>query len=106
MYKGLKKVMTYPAGVLLMAIEALYNPAAKDEREVKRDRYGMYRELQRPPVAVDVTGLLVFAEDDAGGLMNPRYARLRPDIGVDEAISYLRKLARERLGTIYCAYDE
>ena len=52
----------------------------------------------------DVTGLLVFAEDDAGGLMNPRYARLRPDIGVDEAISYLRKLARERLGTIYYAY--
>ena len=52
----------------------------------------------------DVTGLLVFAEDDAGGLMNPRYARLRPEIGVDEAISYLRKLARERLGTIYYAY--
>ena len=52
----------------------------------------------------DVAGLLVFAEDDAGGLMNPRYARLRPDIGVDEAISYLRKLARERLGTIYYAY--
>jgi len=52
----------------------------------------------------DVTGLLVFAEDDAGGLMNPRYARLRPEIGVDEAITYLRKLARERLGTIYYAY--
>ncbi len=52
----------------------------------------------------DVAGLLVFAEDDAGGLMNPRYARLRPEIGVDEAISYLRKLARERLGTIYYAY--
>lgn len=52
----------------------------------------------------DVAGLLVFAEDDAGGLMNPRYARLRPDIGVDEAISYLRKVARERLGTIYYAY--
>lgn len=38
--KGLKKVMTYPAGVLLMALEALYNPAAKEDREVKRDRYG------------------------------------------------------------------
>ncbi len=54
----------------------------------------------------DVAGLLAFAEDDAGGLMNPRYARLRPDMLVDEAITYLRKLARERSagGTIYYAY--
>src|SRR5262245_28815890 len=52
----------------------------------------------------DVAGLLAFAEDDAGGLMDPRYARLRPDMLVDEAIAYLRKLARERAGTIYYAY--
>ncbi len=52
----------------------------------------------------DVTGLLAFAEDDAGGLMDPRYARIRPDISVDEAITYLRKLSRERMGTIYYAY--
>src|SRR6202008_3556160 len=52
----------------------------------------------------DVAGLLAFAEDDAGGLMNPRYARLRPDMLVDEAISYLRRLARDRTGTIYYAY--
>jgi magnesium transporter len=54
----------------------------------------------------DVGGLLAFAEDDAGGLMNPRYARLRPDMSVDEAVTYLRKLARERSGpgTIYYTY--
>ena len=52
----------------------------------------------------DVTGLLAFAEDAAGGLMNPRYARLRPDMRVDEAIAYLRRLARERLATNYYAY--
>jgi magnesium transporter len=52
----------------------------------------------------DVGGLLAFAEDDAGGLMNPRYARMRPDMSVDEAIVYLRKQARERLGTIHYAY--
>jgi magnesium transporter len=53
----------------------------------------------------DVAGLLAFAEDDAGGLMNPRYARLRPDMLVDEAISYLRRLARDRASsTIYYAY--
>src|SRR5215813_436694 len=52
----------------------------------------------------EVTALLAYAEDDAGGLMSPRYARLRPDMTVDEAISYLRKQARERLETIYYAY--
>jgi magnesium transporter len=52
----------------------------------------------------DVAGLLAFAEDDAGGLMHPRYVRLRPDLSVDEAIAYLRKAARERMGTVYYAY--
>jgi magnesium transporter len=45
----------------------------------------------------EVTALLAYAEDDAGGLMNPRFARLRPDMSVDEAIRYLRIQARERL---------
>src|SRR5262249_4189103 len=40
----------------------------------------------------------------AGGLMNPRYARLRPDMTVSEAISYLRKFAREHRRAIYYAY--
>jgi magnesium transporter len=53
---------------------------------------------------VEVRALLAFAEDDAGGLMNPRYARVRPDITVDEAIAYVRRQARERLETIYVVY--
>ena len=56
------------------------------------------------PTRKEVTALLAYAEDDAGGLMNPRYARLRPEMTVDEAISYLRTQARERLETIYYAY--
>ena len=52
----------------------------------------------------DVTGVLDYAEDQAGGLMNPRYARLRPDMTVDEAISYLRRDARDRAETVYYAY--
>ncbi len=56
------------------------------------------------PSRKDVAALLAYAEDEAGGLMNPRYARLRPDMTVDEAISYLRKQARERLETIYYVY--
>src|SRR5438477_6087511 len=58
------------------------------------------------PTRKEVAALLAYAEDDAGGLMNPRYARLRPDMSVDEAITYLRRQARERLApeTIYYLY--
>ena len=52
----------------------------------------------------EVNGLLAYAEDDAGGLMNPRYARVRPDMSVDEAITYLRRQAAERAGTMHYAY--
>lgn len=52
----------------------------------------------------EVHALLAYEEDEAGGLMNPRYARLRPQMSVDEAISYLRRQARGQLETIYHAY--
>ncbi|MCE9572640.1 MAG: magnesium transporter [Deltaproteobacteria bacterium] len=52
----------------------------------------------------EVRALLAYAEDEAGGLMNPRYARLRPQMTADEAISYLRRQARTRVETIYYAY--
>jgi magnesium transporter len=52
----------------------------------------------------EVNALLAYSEDEAGGLMNPRYARVRPDMTVDEAVSYLRKLARQKLGTFSYAY--
>ncbi len=52
----------------------------------------------------EVTALLAYAEDEAGGLMSPRYARLRPELRVDEAISYLRRQARTNLETIYYIY--
>ncbi|NUP05290.1 MAG: magnesium transporter [Polyangiaceae bacterium] len=56
------------------------------------------------PTRTEVTALLAYAEDAAGGLMSPRFARLRPEMTVDEAIRYLRCQARERLETIYYAY--
>jgi len=52
----------------------------------------------------EVSGLLAYKEDRAGGIMNPRYARLRPDMSVDEAITYLRRQARENLEMVYYAY--
>jgi magnesium transporter len=56
------------------------------------------------PTRREVSALLAYAEDEAGGLMSPRYVRLRPDMSVDEAIKYLRRAARERAETIYYIY--
>jgi magnesium transporter len=56
------------------------------------------------PTRHEVRGLLAYAEDRAGGLMDTRFARVRPDMTVDEAIAYLRKQGRERVETIYYSY--
>jgi magnesium transporter len=60
--------------------------------------------LLDPTTRREVTTLLAYEEDDAGGLMSPRYARLRPDMTADEAIGYLRMQARQNLETINYAY--
>jgi magnesium transporter len=52
----------------------------------------------------EVKGLLDYAEDEAGGLMNTRYSRLRTGMTVDEAISYLRRDARSREKTVYYVF--
>ena len=51
----------------------------------------------------EVLALLAYKEDEAGGLMSPRFPRLRPDMTVDEAITYLRRQA-EQVETIHYAY--
>src|SRR5262245_39025858 len=56
------------------------------------------------PTRKEVSGLLAYAEDEAGGLMSTRYARLRPYMRVGEAISYLQRQTRDRAETIYTAY--
>jgi magnesium transporter len=56
------------------------------------------------PTRREVTALLAYAEDEAGGLMSPRFARIRGEMTVDEAIAYLRRQARVQLETIYYAY--
>lgn len=52
----------------------------------------------------EVNALLAYAEDEAGGLMNPHYARLRPDMTVEEAITYLRRQTPDMIEHIYYAY--
>src|SRR5215472_4002694 len=55
------------------------------------------------PTRKEVLALLAYKEDEAGGLMNPRFARLRPEITADVAISYLRKEAPSVV-TMYYGY--
>lgn len=52
----------------------------------------------------EVVALLAYAEDDAGGLMNPRFIRLRPDISVDVAIRYIRAQSKAKIETIHYVY--
>ncbi len=49
----------------------------------------------------EVKALLAYKEDEAGGLMNPRFVRVRPDMTVDEAIRYLQKQAPNAETTRY-----
>jgi magnesium transporter len=65
---------------------------------------GRLLELLDDTARREVVALLAYAEDDAGGLMNPRYVRLRPEMSVDEAASYLRRQAREHAGTLHYVY--
>nr|HEX4314315.1 magnesium transporter [Kofleriaceae bacterium] len=56
------------------------------------------------PTKKEVMALLAYEEDQAGGLMSTRFARLRPQMTADEAVSYLRRQARDKVETVYTAY--
>jgi len=66
-------------------------------------RYAMLAELD-PRLGKEVAALLAYAEDQAGGLMNPRFARIRPEMQVGEALRYLRKQAHENLENLRFIY--
>lgn len=73
-------------------------------QEARAEERAELMALLDPPTRREVAALLAYEEDDAGGLMSPRYARLRPDMTVDEAIGYLRMQARQSVETINYAY--
>lgn len=52
----------------------------------------------------EVQALLAYSEDVAGGLMNPRFLRVRPDVTADVAIRYVRRQAQVNLATFYYIY--
>src|SRR5438094_8429213 len=73
------------------------------DQETSEEERGNLLSLLDDYTRREVVALLAYAEDDAGGLMSPRFARLRPDMTVDEAVTYLRRQA-EQVETIHYAY--
>lgn len=73
-------------------------------QQAEVERRAALLELLDRPTRLEVHALLAYAEDEAGGLMSPRYARLRPELRVEEAIRYLRQQSGEPVETLYYAY--
>jgi magnesium transporter len=72
-------------------------------QEVGPQQRDEFLALLDEPTRREVVALLAYKDDEAGGLMNPRFARLRPESTVDEAISYLRREA-PAVDQMYYAY--
>ena len=97
-------VLALPEGVRRLYIRLLAPDDAADliQESPERDREQLL-ELLDDMTRQDARALLAYREDVAGGLMNPRFARLRPNASIDEAITYLRQQL-SRVETIYYAY--
>ncbi|HEX7078695.1 MAG TPA: magnesium transporter [Candidatus Eisenbacteria bacterium] len=78
--------------------------AADLMQEVSSEERDELLSLLDEPSRKEVSGLLAYAEDDAGGLMSPRYARVRPEMSVEEAFAYLRRQAAEKTESVHYAY--
>lgn len=78
--------------------------AADLMQELEPDERAGAAALLDPSTAREVRALLAYAEDEAGGLMNPRFVRVRPDLRVDDAIRYARMQSRDRAETISYLY--
>ena len=97
-------VLTMPEGERRVWMRLLAPDDAADliQHSPERERDALLHQLDGH-TRTEVNALLAYSEDAAGGLMSPRFARLRPEMSVDEAIAYLRKQARS-VETIYYAY--
>src|SRR5271157_2972990 len=97
-------VLALPEGERRLYIRLLAPDDAADliqEAPSKQREYllGLMDDMTRQ----ETKALLAYRADAAGGLMNPRFARLRPDASIDEAITYLRQQVGH-VESIYYAY--
>lgn len=63
-----------------------------------------YIELLPEKTKREIQGLLAYAEDVAGGIMNPKYVTIKDTMTVEEAMSYIREQAKTTMEIIYYAY--
>lgn len=81
------------------AADLLQNVPDEQGENFREEFLGQLDETTRS----EVRALLAYREDEAGGRMSPRFARLRPEMTVDEALAYLRRQTQQ-VETIYYAY--
>ena len=97
-------VLALPAGERRILVRLLAPDDAADlvQASPSRERenlMGLMDDITR----TDARALLDYREDVAGGLMNTRFARLRPEQSIEEAITYLRQQV-SYVEMIYYAY--
>lgn len=73
-------------------------------QEAPADGQNTWLTLLDEPTRAEVRALLAYAEDDAGGLMSPRFAHVHPQMTSREALSSLRQQAKAHLETPYYLY--
>jgi magnesium transporter len=73
-------------------------------QELPNEFYYSSLDLLDQNTRTEVNALLAYEEDEAGGLMSNRFARLRPEMTVDEALKYLRAQSKGQVETIYYGY--
>ncbi len=56
------------------------------------------------PTRHEVEALLAYQQDRAGGLMSPRFGRLRPEMSIAEALTYLRQQTRVKVAASFYVY--
>jgi magnesium transporter len=97
-------ILALPEGERRVWVRLLAPDDAADViQEAPEEARSALLDMLDPITRSEVSALLAYKEDAAGGLMSPRFARLRPEMTVDEAIAYLRRQTRD-IETIYYAY--
>jgi magnesium transporter len=97
-------VLALPAGERRILVRLLAPDDAADliQASPSRERENLMS-LMDDTTRTDARALLHYREDVAGGLMNTRFARIRPEESIEEAITYLRQQV-SYVEMIYYAY--
>jgi magnesium transporter len=99
-------VLSLPVGERRIWVRLLAPDDATDvlQEAPEQERPGLLSLMDESALR-EVLALMAYKEDEAGGLMSPRFARLRPEMPVDEAIAYLRRQAQSGMvETVHYAY--